>query len=88
MIKLIRKRSIRGIPSDSTSGKPVWIKYGYYWQEKDRYIKLLTKSHSVMSDLYYANDKSLVPWKENLKKKNKTKTKKLIEKYGKLTCPL
>jgi hypothetical protein len=82
----IGKRQVRGVPSSSTNGKPVWIKAGYYWQEGDKYIKLLTKSRSVLSNYYYANEKSLVPYKENASKQKLARLRKLKQLYA-LTCP-
>jgi hypothetical protein len=82
----IGKRKVKGVPCDSTSGNAVWIKAGYYWQEGTRHTKLITKSRSVLSDFYYENNKSLIPWKQNSAKQKLAKMQKLIKAYGTI-CP-
>lgn len=86
MIVKINRREVRAVPSDSTSGKSQWIKAGHYWHEENKYIKLLTRSHSVLSEFYYANDKSLVPWRENSAKQKLARKQKLKQMYGTI-CP-
>lgn len=78
----IGKRQVRGVPSSSTNGKQVWIKAGCYWQEGNKYIKLLTKSRSILSEFYYANDKSLVPYKKNAAKEKLKQIQKLKKTYA------
>jgi hypothetical protein len=83
MKQYIKRKSVRGVPSSSTNGKSVWLRSGWYWVTKGRLTPLLTKSHAVLSEVWFGvGPESPVNWKRNRTEKDRKDQKKLIKTYG------
>jgi len=86
--KVLRK-TVRGVPSSSTTGKQVWLRSGWYWATAGRLTPLLTKSCSILSDRWFQiGAESPVDWKKNKTKKDRKDQSRLIRIHGPITSPL